>query len=303
MTIVVTVLPETSGLLHNNAMVSSAVADPDNSDNLATTRTVVEAEADLVISKTDSPDPVVAGGLLSYEVTIRNDGPSTAIDTELTDLLPADVTFIQATVSNGAGTCVLLEVPPNTVSCDLNDLNPGEFVSVIILVRVNPSTPNGATITNTATVSSVATDPNLGNSTATEDTLVFTEADLEVLKDGIVDTSNPSFTVVYIIDTINHGPSDAQDVVMVDSLPLDHKKVEYQFDTGNGACSYDQAAHQLTCVFDTVEAGETVTIEIYVKIKGSVGVISNYADVMASTSDPDLANNTARKDLRIHGDN
>ena len=90
---------------------------------------------------------------------------------------------------------------------------------------------------------------------------------------------------------------------MVDSLPLDHKKVEYQFDTGNGACSYDQAAHQLTCVFDTVEAGETVTIEIYVKIKGSVGVISNYADVMASTSDPDLANNTARKDLRIHGDN
>ena len=301
MTIVVTVLPGTSGLLHNNGMVSSDVADPNNSNNLATTRTAVEAQADLVISKTDSPDPVVAGGLLSYEVTIRNDGPSTAIDTELTDSLPAEVTFIQATVSNGAGTCVLLEVPPNTVSCDLNDLNPAEFVSVIILVRVKPSVPDGATISNTATVSSVASDPNPGNSSATQDTLVFTEADLEVLKEGQIDTSNPSLTVIYMIDTINHGPSDAEDVVMVDSLPLDYKKVEYQFDTGNGACSYEQTAHQLTCDFGKVKAGETVSIKIYVKIKGSVGVISNYADVTTSSSDPDLTNNTARKDLRIHG--
>lgn len=301
MTIVVTVLPDASGILHNSAQASSDNLDLDNSNNLASAYTVVTAAADLAVAKSDNPDPAVAGGQLTYEVTVANNGPSTARDVELMDTLPAEVSFIGARVSNGTGTCVLLEVPPDTVLCDLNDLNAGGGVTVFIDVRVDPSVPNGTSISNTATVSSSTADPDGTNNSATEETTVNAEADLEILKDGNVDTTNPSTTIVYTIDVINHGGSDAQNVVVVDTLPEDPKKVVYVFDTGNGACSYHESTHSVTCDFGTLAAGDSLTVKIYVQARGSLGVITNTVEVTATTVDPDTSNNTARKDLLVHG--
>jgi uncharacterized repeat protein (TIGR01451 family) len=299
--IVVTVLPQTVGLLQNDALVYSDSDDPDNTNNFATATTTVSASADLAVMKNDSPDPVFAGERLVYEVIIDNYGPSTARDVSLTDNLPVEVTYIMSTVSNGTGTCVLLEIPPNTVSCDLNDLNPGEFVRVIIETLVDINVPDGTVLTNVANVSSAAYDPDETNNTATATTTVLTQADLEILMDADVDIPNPSWTVKYTLEVINHGASDAQDVVVVDDLPLTPKKVVYVFDTGNGACNYDEGSHQVTCNFGTLDAGESISVEIYVKIRGSVGLISNVATVSSSTYDHDQSNNVARKDNYIHG--
>ena len=46
MTIMVTVLPQTTGVLHNDARVSSDTFDPDNSNDLVTEDTTVNTEAD-----------------------------------------------------------------------------------------------------------------------------------------------------------------------------------------------------------------------------------------------------------------
>jgi uncharacterized repeat protein (TIGR01451 family) len=300
-TIVVTVDEDNPGPLHNSAQVFSDNHDPNMIDNFATTTTTVGDSADLAVTKTDTPDPVNAGDEVTYEVTITNNGPSDATDVALLDTLPPEVTFVGATISNGAGTCVLLIAPPNTVSCDLGTLSPGSFVTVFIVALVDPATPDGTVISNTATVSSATGDPVPGNNTATELTTVLAEADVEILKDGSVDVTNPSPLVTYDIDVINHGPSDALNVVFVDTLPLTPKKVVYTFDTGNGACVYDETAHTVTCDLGTVEAGESIEILIYVEIRGSVGVISNVVNVTTDTFDPDLDNNTARKDLLIHG--
>src|SRR5256712_2240147 len=65
---------------------------------------VVIAQADLSITKTDNPDPVNAGATLTYTVTVTNGGPSTAANVQVTDNLPAGVTFQSA---SGTGwTCV-----------------------------------------------------------------------------------------------------------------------------------------------------------------------------------------------------
>jgi uncharacterized repeat protein (TIGR01451 family) len=300
-TIVVMVHEDTPGPLHNSAQVFSDNHDPNMADNFASTTTTVGESADLAVTKTDTPDPVNAGEQLTYEVTITNNGPSDAVDVALLDTLPPQVTFVGATISNGSGTCVLLIAPPNTVSCDLGTLSPGSFVTVFIVVLVDPATPHGTVLSNTVTVSSATGDPVPGNNTATELTTVLAESDIEILKDGSVDVTNPSPLVTYDIDVINHGPSDALNVIFVDTLPLTPKKVVYTFDTGNGACAYDETAHTVTCNLGTIEAGESVEILIYVEIRGSVGVISNVVDVTTTTFDPDLLNNTARKDLLIHG--
>ena len=53
--------------------------------------TTVDPVADLSLTKADSPDPVLAGELLTYILTAQNAGPSSATGVELTDTLPAGV--------------------------------------------------------------------------------------------------------------------------------------------------------------------------------------------------------------------
>ena len=64
-----------------NVIAPGGVTDPVVGNNSATTTTAIAKEADLNITKGDSPDPVVAGGgtTLTYTVTVNNAGPSDAI--------------------------------------------------------------------------------------------------------------------------------------------------------------------------------------------------------------------------------
>src|SRR5947207_351329 len=50
--------------------------------------------ADLAITKTGSPDPVIAGDNLTYTLTITNTGPDTATAVSVTDDLPSETSFV-----------------------------------------------------------------------------------------------------------------------------------------------------------------------------------------------------------------
>lgn len=311
MQIVVTVEPQILGTISNNAKVSSDVVDLNNSNNLAVVDVTVDAEVDLGVTKSDFPDPVLAGDPLTYDVTVTNYGPSTAIDVQLVDHLPPDVvSLVGYTVSNGSGTCALTEDPQGAfhLECDLNDLNPGQFVTVFIEVMVDSSVPDGATICNNVEVWSETPDTAGHPNTAEECTLVNAEADLEMFKDALFDASNPSRTVVYFLDVINHGPSDAHDVYVIDRLPLTAKKVVYVFDNSNGVCWYDEGLHEVHCDIGTLPAYDPeyphlnkFHVDIYVDMRGSVDQIMNEAEVFSSTTDPNPANNIAYKGIRIKG--
>ena len=75
--------------------------DPDTNDNAATADTTVRPSADLSLTKSDSPDPVQAGELLTYSLGVHNAGPQSATGVVLTDTLPGGVTFDSATPSPG----------------------------------------------------------------------------------------------------------------------------------------------------------------------------------------------------------
>ncbi len=53
----------------------------------------MNTSADLSVSKTDSPDPVIAGNNLSYTITVTNAGPSNALGVSLTDVVPTGTSF------------------------------------------------------------------------------------------------------------------------------------------------------------------------------------------------------------------
>jgi hypothetical protein len=228
----------------------------------------------------------------------------------LTDTLPSEVSYLGATISGGTGTCT--SVTP-WVNCDLNDLDPGRSVTVYIDVRVDPSVPVGTTITDTVSVSASSADLDPSNNTATEDTTVVASADLWIDKTGNFLTSNPSGTLEYQITVHNDtgcssddpqvcgdgGPSNAQNVVVVDPLPLDPKKLRVQFVSED--CVYDETSHTVTCTTATLPVGSSVLHVIQMDVKGRADSIENTVTVSADTADPDGNNNSDTFIMSVKG--
>ncbi|HEU4934272.1 MAG TPA: PQQ-dependent sugar dehydrogenase [Pyrinomonadaceae bacterium] len=118
--------------------------------------------ADLSISNTASPNPGQAGVSLSYRIIATNHGPKPATNVTITDTLPAGVTFISATATqgncNGSG----------PVICNLGSLDVD--TSAIVTIVVVPS--SAGQITNSATVSATETDSDSTNNTAAITTVI-----------------------------------------------------------------------------------------------------------------------------------
>lgn len=136
--------------------------------------------ADLSVTKSDSPDPVTAGTILSYTVIVTNNGPQEATGVVLSDRLPRQSELISATAL--AGGC---ERKGTTVACDLGRLNKGATASATIKVR-----PTGAgTIENTAAVDSLETDPIAANDRVTVSTEVLSPSTCRGVPATIVGTA------------------------------------------------------------------------------------------------------------------
>lgn len=88
-------------------------------------------EADVAVTQTDSPDPVNKGGLITYTIALQNNGPDTAPNVTLTDILPAKARFVSATASQGACS------RGQTSICRLGPLAAGQQVTLTLTVRAH----------------------------------------------------------------------------------------------------------------------------------------------------------------------
>jgi uncharacterized repeat protein (TIGR01451 family) len=316
-TIVAFVAPDVvpGTILFNEAVVSSSTADPDNDDVRDSVSTTVTASADLSVSKSDSPDPVLAGNRVTYTITASNAGPSTAQNVTVTDTLPAGTTYVSGVDGNGVTVCTLIQA--DQVVCALGSINPAQTKTVFLTLLVAPSVPSGTVLHNSVTVAATTPDPNPANNTATQNTTVQTSAELWLDKTGDQRTGNPAPTVIYTLIVHNNagcesdaqstptptcgagGPSDAQNITVVDHLPLDPKKLVVQFVSPQ--CTYVKATHTVTCTAATLPAGATVTFVIEAQAQGSVRTIQNSATLTSTTPDPVTGNNTDDVTILVKG--
>ena len=290
LTISTTVLPQTTGILHNAATVSSDTFDPDNSNNFAHTDTTVNTEADISVSMSSSPNPVVAGTSLTYRAVISNIGPSRARTVVFNEVLAPGANFGSTSISNGgSGTCAQVVGAPSNVQCQLNDLDPGQSVTVYTQVAVASSVPQGTTLVTTGSVSTSSNDPNLGNNSTSTSTAVNAVADLAATYTGPA-TYKPSTTITYVNIVSNYGPSDAVAVQLVDTLP-GAKVGNYVSDNSGGLCSI--AANILTCNLGTLPAGASRQVSVMFFIQGNAKLVVSTNSVSSPTTDPNSANNSA----------
>jgi uncharacterized repeat protein (TIGR01451 family) len=209
-----------SALLTISAVVANASAstniaqitganqfDPNIGNNTAGT-VVTPQQADLVVSKTvNSPTPNV-GDTIAYTVTVRDAGPNTATGVAVQDLLPAGLTFVSASPSQGS-------YSSGTGTWTIGTVNLSAAQTLVVQAAV--SSPNHST--NTATISHADQfDPDANNNTANVD-VTPQQADLALTKTVSDPTPNVGETITYTVTLTDNGPSNATGVQVTDLLP------------------------------------------------------------------------------------
>jgi uncharacterized repeat protein (TIGR01451 family) len=270
-TYLVTQADVNAGVIDNTGTVDSAQTDP-----VTASDQVLIPPANLIISKTDNPDPVIPGETLTYQLTVTNNGPSMATGTTLVDDLPPEVDFLSASAG-----CTHIA---GTVTCILGNLINGATAEVTINVQVDPTALGQ--ITNSATVSSRVHDPIPANNTAGEGTTVNARADLSVSKTDDRDPAVAGGILTYQMTVSNNGPSQATDVSLTDILPN-----QVAFNSASGGCQH--SAGEVTCDLGDMAPGDSVQVSINVTVNASAsGTLQNQASVSSVTADTVTANNS-----------
>ncbi len=279
MTVVVT--PTAAGVLPNTATVN-----PSDTTNFAGTSdtefTQIIGQTDLLVSKSDSSDPVVVGLPFTYTLVVTNVGPNgDYATTTLTDTLPTGVT-----PGPEPPGCVY-SAP--TLTCTLSSLD--VFSSTTINWVVTPTVVGVITNTAGVTVTGGATDPNPTNNFDTETTTVIGPVDLLITK--TVKSIAPSlgkvttFTIAYQ----NLGPLTATGVVITDFLA---SNVNYVTDT-LGIAPITTPTTIRWNLPGTLGPGESDSFDLGVNLtptscSGSIS-FTNTAQIAAAQTESDPANN------------
>ena len=134
-----------------------------NTSEFSACALVSGSDADLAITKSDDADPVMEGLSVTYTLTVTNSGPGAAGNVIVTDELPAGAPFVSATPSQG-----VCQEMSGTVTCDIGSIRAGETSTIAIVLTAGPA----GVITNNASTTSVTTDTDLSNNSASATTTV-----------------------------------------------------------------------------------------------------------------------------------
>jgi uncharacterized repeat protein (TIGR01451 family) len=136
------------------------------------------ATADISAFKISENETARVGGLITYSIGVYNAGPGTATDVVLTDVIPANTTFVSAEVKTEE------DVPEQdlaegsvsfdgtTLTATFPSVQPDQSGGVELVVRVNEDAPRGTVISNTVTATAGTNDPVTFNNSATATTVV-----------------------------------------------------------------------------------------------------------------------------------
>ncbi len=279
-----TVAQGTSGTLTNTATVASDTPDPRPENNESTALTPVDTAADLALTKSGAPNPVLHGQALVYTLSLTNLGPDPAVHPVLTDPL-SPLLLEPAFSTNGGATW-----QPWAGTWQPGSLAPGQRVE--LLLRGTVSLEAEGILVNTAVVTSDTPDPNPDNNEDTVEVPLLPSADLSVRKENTGGSAVPGTPFLYTITLQNAGPSDAQDVLLTDAVPAELWTPE--FSTDNGATWTPWHSPYL---LGTLAAGASRSLLLRGTIDPAATLpLLNTAVAASSTPDPDLTNNTAQRE-------
>lgn len=281
------------GDFNNFASVTTDSTDPNPNNNSGQSSVHVNSVADLSVKKNVAAgvDPVTAGTGFVYTIEAKNDGPSAATNVVVTDVVPAGMAVVSATVSDGSCAAGVPGSPFQPTRCTLGTMAPAETRIVQISVLVAPDTLGQ--VNNDAAISSDTLDLDNSDNVATRAITVIASADISTTK-----SAAPSPTVVagtaltYTLTVSNAGPSLARNVVLTDTLPAG---LSFTTFSGGGSCSIlAPVPGGIVCALGNMNPGTSVIVYANTMVLSSTTApLSNTALATSTTPDPSPLNNTS----------
>jgi uncharacterized repeat protein (TIGR01451 family) len=152
-----------SEIVRNQLTVSTDTPEVVTGNNAATVDVTVNG-ANLAVVEKASANPAAAGTLVTYSVTVKNNGPTDAAGVIVNDMVPAGAKISAVRASQGS--CA---APSGGVlSCSLGTL----AVSASATLTLGATPAAGGTMTNVVNVKSDSVDPDTADNTATLDVSV-----------------------------------------------------------------------------------------------------------------------------------
>ncbi len=298
--------------LTNMASATSTTPDPDTSNNQATASIVVSnPAADLDVTKTASATSVDPDGQVTFSIAVENNGPDPAEAVEVTDSLPAGLTFVSASPGCSAAAGV--------VTCSLGEL-PDETTANVTITVSPTDAAAGQTLTNVASASSSTTDPDPADDQGSATITVTNPApppapapsavvpapagpaappapqpDLVAGKTVSQTTVTVGHDVAFELGVRNDGSGQATGVIIHDPLPPGLETVNPL----PAGCT--GTATTVTCTVGTLAAGASQSFPVLVRptATGAGKTITNIATVTGDQPDPTPANNAAEATITV----
>ena len=250
-----------NGTLTNVVTVTSKENDTEVSSSINVNVTPV---VKLTVVKVADSDYATIGDVITFTITVTNNGLSDATNIKVTDILDKGFTLVSGELE---------QVIPFLAS--------GNSTSIVVKVR---TTANG-TYTNNV---NVTCDQNDTVWTSNASVHVY-NTDIKVNKTAEVSVVSVNDVVKFIIVVKNHGKSNATNVVINDVLDD-----AFEFVDANG--TYARNGQTIVWTFDNIASEETATVWVSVKALTG-GTFENVAHVNCS-EEGTVKNSTATVEVK-----
>lgn len=279
------------GTFNNVAAATTTTTESSTTNNSGNVDVTVDPVANIGIEKTAAAT-VAANGNLTYTLRLFNDGPSPATNVVVEDELPAGVSFLSWTASDG--NC---SFSGGTLTCNLAQLpvSQGAVPDPTVLVTVKvPWALADTTLSNTATIEADEADqtPTDDESTATTD--VGPAANLKTVKTAPVLPVPQSVSYEYEVSVTNAGPSTAVAAKLSDPMPTGVTALAATSDVGT--CTI--TANVVGCDFGDLAKDATATVTITAR-GDRPGTPTNVATATSTTPEVDPTDNADDADVEI----
>jgi uncharacterized repeat protein (TIGR01451 family) len=279
LTINATVAAGASGTLSNTASLAASTPTDRFTGNNSASVDVFIGGTDILITKDVSLEVPVSGDTVTFTVRAINLGPTGTSSVAVDDLLPAGLSFISATASQGS-------YNSGSGVWSIGTLNSGGGAQLSMDVLVSGA--NGQILTNTAALSGTSQpDINSANNSASASVLIG-YTDLSIAKvarklspplgsAGTAIAANTNNTVEFTVTLTNNGPHTATNITANDLTPSGMTFLSAAPSSG----SYSSSTGDWTIA--SLAAGASTTLVIQVRVNsGTAGqVLSNQASITA----------------------
>lgn len=275
------------------------------SPNTATVNITDDDSHDLAVTETVSATTVTAGAVtngapsnLNYTITVRNPGTTDATGIVVTQTLPlgSSINVDTTTLPNG------VTATATGVTWTVASLTAGSSRNITVRILVGASAASGDLVAPVS-VTANGTVINTSDDTASVTTTISRQIDLTVRASGDKKPVHVGETLTYTITAVNAGPSNANNVIITETVPAGTKADP----TDVTVAGWKFANGHYTMGVGTVRAGLTVTVPFFkVIVLGPAtattppirNVISVADDATAKELTP--ANNTVNVDTAVN---